>query len=337
MSGRMKAVVATAKGGPEVLVPQQVDLPWPGGSGDVLVRLKAAALNPADVWFRKLGGYLEPAGPFILGHDGAGIVEATGSDVPNVKPGDRVCFCYGGIGGAPGTYAEFAVVPADLLAVIPDKVDFITAAAVPLVLITLSEALADRARVLPGESVLIHAGAGGTGHIGVQLAKLRGARVATTVSGESKANLVHELGADLAIPYREKDFVAAAMDWTAGHGLDVALDNVGADIMLQTFKAMAPYGRVVTLMGTPGDTPETNAYNGNLTIHNVMMLTPMWLGLSDRLRSQAAHVREGLRLVADGKLRVIVDQVFALNEAGAAHAYLESGRAVGKVALSIQS
>jgi NADPH2:quinone reductase len=170
----------------------------------------------------------------------------------------------------------------------------------------------------------------------VQFAKLRGARVATTVSGGSKAKLVQELGADLAIPYREKDFVAAAMDWTRGRGLDVALDNVGPDTMMQTFKAMAPYGRLVTLMGTPGDTPEANAYNGNLTLHNVMMLAPMWLGLTDRLRSQAAHVRQGLGLVADGKLRVVVDKVFPLSEAGAAHAYLESGKAVGKVVLNIQ-
>ena len=336
MSSGMKAVVATAKGGPDVLVAQKIDLAWPAGKGDVLVRLKAAALNPADVWFRKLGGYLEPSGPFILGHDGAGIVEAVGSDVVNVKPNDRVCFCHGGIGGAPGTYAEFAVVPAELLAAIPANVDFVTAACLPLVFITLSEALCDRARLAPGESVLIHAGAGGTGHVGVQLAKLRGARVATTVSGSKKASLVQELGADLAIAYRDKDFVAAAMDWTDRRGLDVALDNVGPDIMLQTFKAMAPYGRVVTLMGTPGDTPETHAYNGNLTIHNVMMLTPMWLGLVDRLRAQAQHVRDGLALVAEGKLRVIVDRVFALDEAAAAHAYLESGKAIGKIALSIQ-
>lgn len=336
MGNRMKAVVATAKGEPDVLVTQQVDLGWPAGKGDVLVRLKAAALNPADVWFRKLGGYLEPSGPFILGHDGAGVVEAVGADVVKVKPGDRVCFCHGGIGGAPGTYAEFAVVPADLLAVIPAKVDFVTAAALPLVFITLAEALCDRARVTAGESVLIHAGAGGTGHIGVQLAKLLGARVATTISGSKKASLAQELGADLAIPYRDKDFVAAAMDWTAGRGLDAALDNVGPDIMLQTYRAMAPYGRVVTLMGITGDTPETHAYNGNLSVHNVMMLTPMWLGLANRLRAQAQHVRDGLALVAEGKLRVIVDRVFPLEKAAGAHAYLESGKAIGKVALSIQ-
>jgi len=101
------------------------------------------------------------------------------------------------------------------------------------------------------------------------------------------------------------------------------------------FKAMAPYGRVVTLMGTPGDTDETNAYNGNLTIHNVMMLTPMWLGLAEKLRAQARHLRQGLALVAEGKLRVMVDRVFPLDQAAAAHSYLESGQAIGKVVLSI--
>jgi NADPH:quinone reductase len=335
MDARMKAVVASAKGGPEVLVSRDVPLSWPAGRGDVLVQLKAAALNPADVWFRKLGGYFEPSGPFILGHDGAGIVEAIGADVVGVKPGDRVCFCHGGIGAAPGTYAEFAVVPAELVVIIPAQVDFLVAAALPLVFITLAEALYDRADVAAGDSVLIHAGAGGTGHIGVQLAKLRGARVATTVSSPKKAALVQDLGAELAIIYRDRDFVAATMEWTAGRGLDVALDNVGAEIMLQTFKAMAPYGRVVTLMGTPGDTDETNAYNGNLTIHNVMMLTPMWLGLAEKLRAQARHIRQGLALVAEGKLRVMVDRVFPLDQAAAAHSYLESGQAIGKVVLSI--
>jgi NADPH2:quinone reductase len=332
---KMKAIVATGKGGSEVLVPQDVPLPWPAGSGDVLVRLRAAAINPADVFFRRLGGYVQRPGPFILGHDGAGTVEAIGAEVVGVTPGDRVCFCYGGIGAAYGTYAEYAVVPADVLAIIPAEVDFITAAALPLVFITLAESLYDRADVKTGEFTLIHAGAGGTGHIGVQLARLRGARVATTVSSARKAALTKDLGAELAISYCDQDFVAAAMDWTHARGLDVALDNVGGDIMRKTFKAMAPYGRVVTLTGTPGDTSESDAYNANLTIHNVMMLTPMWRELPERLRTQARHVRQGLALLAEGKLRVVVDRVFQLHEAAAAHDYLEGGQAIGKIALSI--
>jgi NADPH2:quinone reductase len=159
--------------------------------------------------------------------------------------------------------------------------------------------------------------------------------VATTVSSARKAALAKELGAELAISYRDQDFVAAAMDWTRARGLDVAFDNVGQDIMRKTFKAMAPYGRVVTLTGMPGDTSESDAYNANLTIHNVMMLTPMWRGLPERLRAQARHVRQGLGLLAEGKLRVVVDRVFQLHEAAAAHDYLECGQAVGKIVLSI--
>jgi NADPH2:quinone reductase len=334
MAETMHAIVATGKGGPEVLEPATVPLSWPARDTDVLVRLKAAALNPADTFFRLLGPYVESGGPLVLGHDGAGIVEAIGRRVTGIRPGDRVCFCYGGIGAAPGTYAEFAVVPADSLALLPEGVDFERAAALPLVSITLMEALRDRAQLSEGEFALIHAGAGGTGHIGVQIARIQGARVATTVSGERKGELAASLGAELVIPYRERDFVEAALAWS-GAGLAVALDNVGPEIMQRTILAMAPYGRIVTLMGTPGDTVDTVAYNRNLTIHNVMMLTPMWLGLEDRLRAQAAHVRAALALLAAGKIQIVIDRVFALAETAAAHRHLESGQAVGKVVLSI--
>jgi len=175
-----------------------------------------------------------------------------------VVPGDRVCFCHGGIGATYGTYAEYAVLPADVIAIIPPEVDFVTAAALPLVFITVAESLYDRGDVQAGEFVLIHAGAGGTGHIGVQLARLRGARVATTVSSDRKAALAKDLGAELAISYRDQDFVAAAMDWTSARGVDLALDNVGHEVMQKTFEAMAPYGRVVTLTGTTGDTNESD-------------------------------------------------------------------------------
>ena len=122
------AIVATSLGGPEVLEKAEIDLAWPGRPGDVLVRLKAASLNPADVWFRSLGPYVKSEGPLVLGHDGAGVVEAIGPGVARVTPGDRVAFCYGGIGADPGTYAEHAVVPADYLAILPDSVSFDTAA-----------------------------------------------------------------------------------------------------------------------------------------------------------------------------------------------------------------
>lgn len=329
---KTRAVVVTELGGPETLQMQDIDLAWPGGPEDVLVELRAAALNPADTFFRQLGGYLEE-GPFVLGHDGMGVVAAVGEAVTGVAPGDRVCFCNGGIGGTPGTYAEAAVVPCWQLAKVPDAIDDLTAAALPLVAITGWEALYDRAALREGEHVLIHAGAGGTGHIAIQLAALRGARVATTVSSAAKAELVRDLGAELAINYRDEDFANAARGWSGG--LDVALDNVGEAAMRATYAAMAPFGRIVTLMGVAPDDADMTAYNMNLTLHNVMMLTPMWQGLTDRLKTQAEIVREALSMVAAGKIHIRHAQTFPLERASEAHAYLESGEAIGKVTLQI--
>ena len=312
---------------------QEVDLHWPRGPLDVLVTLHAAALNPADVFFRQLGGYLASDQPFVLGHDGMGVVAQVGPGVTGLHPGDRVCFCNGGIGGPMGTYAEAAVVPAGQLALVPDGVDDLTAAALPLVAITAWESLYDRAAVQPGEFVLIHGGAGGTGHVAVQLAALRGARVAATVSSPEKARIAQQVGAEVAINYRDGDFVAAALDWSGG--LNVAFDNAGAATLQQTYRAMAPYGRLVTLMGLPSDDADLTAYNLNLTLHNVMMLTPMWKGLTARLAEQAAILRQALALVAAGKLTIRHAETFALADVGRAHAYLESGKALGKVTLQI--
>jgi len=330
---KIAAIVTTDKGGADVLKLQQVELAWPRGPSDVLVELRAAALNPADVFFRQLGGYLSGPDPFVLGHDGMGVVREVGSAVTRVRPGDRVCFCNGGIGGAMGTYAEAAVVPDWQLARVPDAVDDATAAALPLVAITCWESLYERAAVKPGEFVLIHGGAGGTGHVAVQLAALRGARVAATVSSAEKARIVTELGAEMPINYREADFADAALGWSGG--LQVAFDNAGAEVMQKTYRAMAPYGRVVTLMGVAPDDADLNAYNLNLTLHNVMMLTPMWKGLTQRLKDQAEIVEKALELVAQGRLKLRLSESFALADAGKAHSFLESGKATGKVTLRI--
>lgn len=331
---KVKAMVAVALGGPEVLQLRDAALQWPRGPHDVLVELHAAGLNPADVFFRQLGGYITSDLPLVLGHDGMGVVAAAGSAVTSVRRGDRVCFCNGGIGGGLGTYAEAAVVPEWQLAHVPAGVDDLTAAALPLVAITGWEALYDRAQVKAGEFVLIHGGAGGTGHIAVQLAALRGGRVAATVSSPDKAGIVLGLGAELAINYRDSDFVDAAVVWS--QGIHAALDNAGAETMQRTYRAMAPYGRIVSLMGLPGDDGDLTAYNMNLTLHSVMMLMPMWKGLEGRLREQAAILRQALDLVASGKLKVRHAATFALAEAGRAQAFLESGKAIGKVTLQIR-
>ena len=329
MSKIMKAAVLTAPGGPEALQIEAVPVPVIESGSHVLVRLKAASLNPADSYFRAYGPYLDNKGTSILGHDGAGVVEQVGSDVTRVSPGDRVCFCNGGIGGPIGTYAEFAVVPETQLAKIPDSVDFASAAALPLVFITAWESLCDRARVEAGESVLIHAGAGGTGHIAL------GARVATTVSSDAKAELVSSLGAERPIRYRDEDFVSAAMDWTEKRGLDVAFDNLGPEIFKKTIAAMAPYGRMVTLMGTPGDDDDETAYVNNLSIHNVMMLTPMLLGMQARLDQQARLIEHGLASMHKGEIRIVIAASYALVDISAAHQQLDAGGTSGKIVLRI--
>lgn len=335
MTNKMKAAIATSPGGPEVLEIKQVDIPWPATDQHVLVRLKVAALNPADAYFRAFGPYIDDGRPCILGHDGAGVVEQIGSGVSLVQPGQRVCFCNGGVGGDFGTYAGFAVVPESQLAIIPDSVDDATAAALPLTFITGWESLYDRAQLGSGEFSLIHGGAGGTGQIAVQLAALRGARVATTVSSDAKAEFVTSLGAERPILYRSEDFVQASLDWTEDKGLDVALDNIGPEGMQKTFAAMAPYGRVVTLMGTPGDDSDETAYVKNLTIHNVMMLTPMLLGLQARLDEQATIIRNGLKLLAEEKLRILIDSQFGLSDIAAAHTLLDAGGTTGKIVILI--
>ena len=335
MTNKMKAIVLEAPGGPEALQVRHIDMPWPAADGDVLVRLKVAALNPADAYFRSFGPYLDQDGPCVLGHDAAGIVEQVGKDVKRVQPGQRVCFCNGGIGGHFGTYAEFAVVPETQLSLIPDSVDDTAAAALPLVFITAWESLQERAGVKVGDFVLIHAGAGGTGHIALQLAVELGGRVATTVSSDEKVALVQKLGAERAIAYRREDFVEVAREWTADHGIDVALDNLGAQIFQKTISAMAPYGRLVTLMGMPADDAEDTAYVNNLTIHNVMMLTPMLLGLQQRLDHQATIVARGLQLLEQDKLQLHIDSRYDFDDIAAAHERLDAGNTTGKIVIDV--
>jgi len=331
----MKAAVLSDPGEPQNLQLTQVDLPWPAAQHDVLIRLKAAALNPADAYFRAFGPYVHDSRPCILGHDGFGVVEEIGSAVSRVQPGQRVCFCNGGIGGDFGTYAEYAVVPESQLAPVPDAVDDHSAAGLPLVFITAWESLYERADIKAGEFALIHAGAGGSGHVAVQLAALRNARVASTVSTEAKLELVRQLGAERPIAYRDEDYADAVGSWTDGLGLDVALDNLGPDAFKKTIPIMKPYGRLVTLMGTPGDDESETAYVNNLTIHNVMMLTPMLLNMQPKLDHQAAIVANGLDLLQQKKLQIQIDSVFSLDEIAHAHVRLDAGNTTGKILLAI--
>ncbi len=331
----MKAIVMTAVGGPEVLQPAEVPTPQLRSDHDVLVRLKAAGVNPVDTKLRSRGTYYPDRMPAILGCDGAGIVEAVGASVDRFRAGDEVYFCNGGIGGEVGNYAEYAVVDQHLLANKPRSIDFAQAAAAPLVLITAWEALHDRARIAEGQEVLIHAGAGGVGHVAIQLAKAAGCSVITTVGDETKAEFVQGLGADAEIPYRSVDFVQAVQQWTGGEGVDVALDTVGGKVFEQTFAAVRPYGDVVTLLQPGAEIDWKVARLRNLRTSLELMLSPMYYGWVDAQRHQTWILEQCAELFDTGRLKVHLTATLPLEQAAEAHRRLEQGGAMGKIALII--
>ncbi len=333
----MKAVLMTAPGAPDVLQLQQVDNPAvPVGDTELLVRLKAAGINPIDTKLRKRGTFYPDKMPAILGCDGAGIVEAVGAGVQKFRVGDEVYFCSGGLGDRNGNYAEYTVVSERLAARKPKTLSFAEAAAAPLVLITAWEALYDRGRLEAGRKVLIHAGAGGVGHVAIQLAKLQGAEVATTVSTAEKAEFVRQLGADRVIFYKQVDFVQNILDWTNGEGVELAFDTVGGETFYKTVPAVQVYGDLVTILEPdPALGNLKSARNRNLRISLELMLTPMWLGLVEAQQHQGKILSECANLIDQGKLKIQLEKTFPLAEAAEAHRLLETGSMTGKIVLTI--
>jgi NADPH:quinone reductase len=321
---------------------QDIPKPFPGNT-DLLVKLKAAGINPIDVKLRQRGTLYPDLMPAILGCDGAGIVEAVGSQVTRFKVGDEVYFCNGGLGKHQGSYAEYTTIDQGFAALKPKSVSFAVAAAAPLVLITAWEALYERGRLEPGEKVLIHGGAGGVGHVAIQLAKListslndiKGAQVCTTVSSDEKANFAQQLGADLVINYKQTDFVQAVLDWTGGEGVDLAFDTVGGKVLEQSFPAVRVYGDVVTILEPQADTVWKVARNRNLRVGMELMLTPMQLGMVEAQQHHGEILAQCATWMDEGKLKVTVSQELALTEAAKAHELLETGSMTGKIVLLI--
>ena len=333
----MKAVLMTAAGEPEVLQLQEVPEPQIQNDTEILVRLQAAGVNPLDTKLRRRGTFYSDQMPAILGCDGAGVVEAVGSGVQRFRVGDEVYFCAGGLGeSGTGNYAQLTVVDERLVAHKPASLSFAEAAAAPLVLITAWEALYDRGRLEAGQRVLIHAGSGGVGHVAIQLAKLRGAEVCTTVGSQDKARLVRQMGADHPILYKQTDFVQAALDWTEGEGVDLAFDTVGGKTFYDTFPAVRVYGDVVTILE-----PDSAYFNWktarsrNLRISLELMLTPMLQGLVEAQQHQAEILKQCASWIDEGKLKIHLSQTFPLQDAAAAHKALETGSTTGKIALLI--
>ena len=326
----------TAAGDPEVLQLQEVPDPMIHTYTEILVRLHAAGVNPIDTKLRQRGTFYPDQMPAILGCDGAGVVEAVGANVQRFRVGDEVYFCAGGLGAKLGNYAEMAVLDERFVAHKPASLSFAEAAAAPLVLITAWESLYDRGRLEAGQKVLIHAGAGGVGHVAIQLAKLRGAEVCTTVGSQEKARLVRQLGADNPIFYKQTDFVQAVLDWTEGEGVDLAFDTIGGKIFYDTFPAVRVYGDVVTILEPdPAHFNWKTARSRNLRISLELMLTPMLQGLVGAQQHQAEILKQCATWIDEGKLKIHLSQTFPLKDAAAAHKALETGSTTGKIALLI--
>lgn len=309
----MRVIGQDVLGGPEVLKEMEVERPAPRAN-EVLVRVRAAGVNPTDWKHRATGGFLgEP--PFVLGWDVSGTVEAVGIGVAAFTPGDEVFgmlpYPYGH-----GSHAEYVVAPVRALWHKPAGVDHVQAGALPLVSLTAWQALVEHAGLESGQRVLIHAAAGGVGHVAVQIAKARGAYVIGTASAGKHAFL-RGLGVDEVIDYRETDFTEAVKE------VDVVLDTLGGDNATRSLRVLRPGGVVVSIL--PTGSREFDEEAGRLGVRAVRMLVD-----ADR-----AGMRTIAELVEAGKLRATVAGTFPLADAAEAHRLGDTGRTTGKLVLTV--
>ena len=317
----VKAAVYYETGAPDVL--RYEDVPDPVcGPADVLIRVEAISIEGGDT-LNRAGGEM-PDRPHIVGYQCAGRIEAVGADVTDRQVGERVVATM-----LWGSHAELVTVPALLTWVIPDGADVVAAACVPVPFGTADDCLFEFGRLTAGETVLIQAGASGVGIAAIQLAKRAGATVLATASSDERLARLDELGLDHGINYRTEDFVARARDLTDGRGVDLVVDSVGSTLA-GSVAALAYRGRC-TLVGNAGRDPQP--FDAGALMGSNLTLAGVFLGaeiLTDRVRSM---IGRHLADVAAGRLRVVVDRTFPLAEAAAAHAYVESRRAVGRVVL----
>lgn len=318
----MKAQILKSFGNPDSFELCEVPKPVPH-TGQVLVRVHATSINPLDYQVRR-GDYadLVPL-PAITGHDVSGVVEAIGPGVTNFAPGDEVWYTPQIFDG-PGSYAEYHVAAENIVAKKPLSLSHLEAASLSLVGGTAWEALTVRAALRAGESILIHGGAGGVGHVAIQLAKAIGAKVFTTVR-EANAEFVKRMGADVIIDYEKEDYVDAIMRETAGRGVDVVFDTLGGNTLSRSPDALAQMGRVVSIVDISQPQNLVQAWGKNASYHFVF--TRQNRGKLDELSS----------LVVQGQLRPHVGAVYALADIGLAHARLESRNngVQGKIAIAV--
>lgn len=319
----MKAMILKSFGGPDSFELSDVPKPVPQ-AGQVLVRVHATSINPLDYQVRR-GDYpdLVPL-PAITGHDVSGVVEAVGPGVSAFAPGDEVWYTPQIFDGQ-GSYAEYHVAAESIIARKPASLSHLEAASLSLVGGTVWEALTVRAVLRVGESILIHGGAGGVGHVAIQVAKAMGARVFTTVR-EANAEFVRSLGADVVIDYTQEDYVEAIMRETAGHGVDVVFDTIGGDTLSRSADALAQLGRVVSIVDIAQPQNLVQAWGKNASYYFVFT------------RQNRGKLDELSALVERGQLRPHVGAVYSLADIPLAHARLESANngLLGKIAIAVE-
>ena len=322
----MKAMRVQEYGGPTVLHLEEVSTPTPG-PGQALVRLMMAGVNFVDIYQRR-GGYPVPL-QFIPGREGAGVVEAVGKGVTTVKEGDRVAFT-----GQPGGYAEATAVPADNLIALPADLSFEQGAAFPLQGITAHYLLHEFRRPKQGDTVLIHAAAGGMGLLLAQWARHLGARVLGTVSTEEKAKAAREAGASEVILYTQQDFVAETKRLTNGRGADLIIDGVGKTTFPGNLEAIALRGHIVIFGASsgPADPIVPNALMARSITLSGGSSANFLLSREELLR-RAGDVIAGIRA---GWLRLRIAKVLPLAQAAEAHRLLEGRQTIGKILLSVR-
>ncbi|HET6843639.1 MAG TPA: quinone oxidoreductase [Candidatus Angelobacter sp.] len=320
----MKAIQVLKPGGPEALTLADLPVPQPKPN-ETLIKVAASGVNFIDVYFRE-GRYPAPL-PFVDGQEGAGIVTQAGSEVKSLKPGDRVAWT-----GVLGSYAEYAVVPADRLIKVPDGVDDRNAAAAMLQGMTAHYLTHSTYPLKKGETALIHAAAGGMGLLLVQMARNIGVRVIGTAGSEEKASLAREAGADEVILYNQQDFEAETKRLTDGKGVDVVYDGVGQSTFEKDFNVLRPRGHLVLFGGASGAVPPFDPMK--LTQKGSLFLTrpslAHYIATREELEWRANDV---LNMISSGKLKLRISRTYKLEEAAQAHRDLEGRKTTGKLLL----
>jgi NADPH:quinone reductase len=316
----VRAMVTPQFGGTDLFEERDVERPRPGAS-EVLVRVIAAGTNPVDAKLRANGSSAGLEVPIVLGADISGVVEEVGPGVTDLAPGEEVYYTPEVFGPrSNGSYAEYHVAKADIVAKKPATISHEEAAAVPLAGGTAYEALVRRLAVRVGETILIHGGAGGVGSFAVQIAKAAGARVLATASPDNQ-EILRKLGADVAIDYKRQDVNEVALDDSGGEGVDVVLDTVGGGTIGESIPLTKHFGRLATILGAQGDL--TALYQKNQTLYGVF------------LNRERARLEEMSTLIERGQVRPLVAEVLPLEEVGKAHKRLDSGHGRGKVVLRV--